>query len=114
MTARPLVTEARLPNRRIVIPALGITQILAWGSTFYLPAVLAPFIAKDTGWSYDSIIGGVAVGLLVAGLSAPRVGRLIANMGGRPVLAGGALLLAAGLLGMALRRASRGISPGGW
>ena len=89
-----------LPDRRIVIPALGIAQIFAWGSTFYLPAVLAPLIATDTGWTYDSIVGGVSVGLLVAGLAAPRVARLIAAKGGRPVLAVGALLLAAGLVGI--------------
>jgi predicted MFS family arabinose efflux permease len=89
-----------LPDRRIVIPALGIAQIFAWGSTFYLPAALAPLIATDTGWTYDSIVGGVSVGLLVAGLAAPRVGRLIAAKGGRPVLAVGALLLAAGLIGI--------------
>ena len=87
-----------LPDRRIVIPALGITQILAWGSSFYLLAVLAPLIAKDTGWTYDWIVGGVSVGLLVAGLAAPRVGHLIARKGGRPVLALGAVLLATGLL----------------
>ena len=87
-----------LPDRRIVVPALGIAQIFAWGSTFYLPAALAPLIATDTGWTYDSIVGGVSVGLLVAGLAAPRVGRLIAAKGGRPVLAIGALLLAAGLI----------------
>ncbi len=86
----------------MVVPALGITQILAWGSTFYLPAALAPFIAKDTGWSYETIIGGVSVGLLVAGLTSPRVGHLIVQRGGRPVLAGGALLLAAGLLGIGI------------
>jgi predicted MFS family arabinose efflux permease len=85
------------PDRRIIIPALGITQIFAWGSTFYLPAALAPLIASDTGWAYDSILGGVSVGLLIAGLASPRVGRLIAAEGGRPVLAIGALLLAAGL-----------------
>ena len=89
-----------LPDRRVVIPALGIAQIFAWGSTFYLPAALAPLIATDTGWTYDSIVGGVSVGLLVAGLAAPRVGRLIAAKGGRPVLAVGALLLAAGLFGI--------------
>ena len=89
-----------LPDRRIVIPALGIAQIFAWGSTFYLPAALAPLIATDTGWTYNSIVGGVSVGLLVAGLAAPRVGRLIAANGGRPVLAIGALLLAAGLIGI--------------
>jgi hypothetical protein len=42
-----------LPDRRIVVSALGITQIFAWGSTFYLPAALAPLIARDTGWPYD-------------------------------------------------------------
>jgi hypothetical protein len=42
-----------LLDRRVVIPALGITQIFAWGSTFYLPAALAPRIASDTGWPYD-------------------------------------------------------------
>jgi MFS family permease len=89
-----------LPDRRVVIPALGITQIFAWGSTFYLPAVLAPLIASDTGWPYDLTVGGVSVGLLVAGLASPRVGRLIADRGGRPVLAIGALMLGTGLLGI--------------
>ena len=28
------------PNRRVVVSALGIGQILSWGSTFYLLAVL--------------------------------------------------------------------------
>jgi predicted MFS family arabinose efflux permease len=91
-----------LPDRRVVIPALGITQILAWGSTFYLLAVLAPLIARDTGWTFDLIVGGVSVGLFVAGLAAPRVGRLIAQKGGRPVLAIGAVLMAAGHLGIGL------------
>jgi len=97
------MTEGRVaeaPDRRVIVPALGVTQILAWGSTFYLPAVLAPFIAKDTGWSYEMIIGGVSAGLLVAGLASPRVGHLIVRRGGRPVLVGGALLLAGGLLGI--------------
>ena len=89
-----------LPDRRVVIPALGITQIFAWGSTFYLPAALAPLIASETGWPYDLTVGGVSVGLLVAGLASPHVGRLISERGGRPVLSIGALLLATGLLGI--------------
>ncbi|MBN8957704.1 MAG: MFS transporter [Rhizobiales bacterium] len=95
-------TEAALPNQRIVVTALGITQILAWGSTFYLLGVLAPFIARDTGWGYDHVVAGVSVGLIAAGIVSPRVGSLIARHGGRPVLAGGALLIAAGLLALAL------------
>ena len=86
------------PDRRIVVAALGVTQILAWGSTFYLIGALANEIARDTGWSYDWVIGGVSVGLLVASAVSPRVGRAISKSGGRRPLAISAVLLAAGLV----------------
>jgi predicted MFS family arabinose efflux permease len=76
---------------------IGLTQILAWGSTFYLPAVLATPIAHDSGWPLGGVVAGLSWGLLVAGFSAPRAGRLIDRFGGRPVLAASSLLLAAGL-----------------
>ena len=82
----------------VVVTALGITQILAWGSTYYLPAVLAVPIVKDTGWPLDWVVGGLSVGLLIAGLISPRVGHLIEQKGGRPVMATSALLFAVGLL----------------
>lgn len=85
-----------------VVPALGIAQILAWGSSYYLPAVLAQPIARDTGWSLSWVVGGLSLGLLVAGLASPLVGRQIRRHGGRPILAISSLLLAAGLLGLAL------------
>ena len=46
--------------------------------------------------------GGLSLGLLIAGLVSPRVGRAIARRGGRPVLAVSAGLLAAGLSALAL------------
>ena len=46
------VIDQKRPDRRIVVAALGVTQILAWGSTFYLLGVLANEIARNTGWSY--------------------------------------------------------------
>jgi MFS family permease len=85
-------------DRRLVVPALGITQILAWGSTFYLLAVLAAPIVRDTGWSYEWVVAGLSLGLAVAGIVSPRVGRAIKVGGGRPVLASGAAILALGLL----------------
>lgn len=86
-----------------LIGVIGLTQILAWGSTFYLPAVLATPIALDSGWSLGNVVAGLSWGLLVAGFSAPRAGRLIDRFGGRPVLAASSVLLAAGLalLGLA-------------
>lgn len=87
---------------KVIITALGITQILAWGSSFYLPAVLAKPIAADTGWSLGWVVGGLSVGLLAAGLVAPRVGRTIDLRGGRPVLIASSILLGAGLATLAL------------
>jgi predicted MFS family arabinose efflux permease len=87
-------------SRPVVVTALGIVQILAWGSSFYFPAVLAEPIVVDTGWSLGWVVGGVSIGLLVAGLIAPRVGAIIERRGGRPILAASSLLYAAGLAGI--------------
>nr|WP_246736318.1 MFS transporter [Enterovirga sp. DB1703] len=84
-------------SRAVVITTLGITQILAWGSSYYLLAVLAVPISSDTGWPLPWVVGGLSLGLLVAGLVSPRVGRLVGEHGGRPVLGGSALLLGLGL-----------------
>lgn len=92
----------RAPGPRVVITALGITQIIAWGSSFYLPAVLAQPVAADTGWSLAWVVGGLSVGLLAAGLVAPRVGQTIDATGGRPVLVASSILLATGLATLAL------------
>lgn len=85
-----------------VISALGVVQILAWGSSFYLPAVLAGPIAESTGWPLAWVVGGLSLGLLVAAFASPHVGVAIHRHGGRPILALAALLLAAGLITLAL------------
>jgi predicted MFS family arabinose efflux permease len=95
-------SSAAVPSPKIIIPALGVTQILAWGSSYYLLAVLAKPIASDTGWSLSWVVAGLSLGLLIAGLISPLVGRQIHRRGGRPVLAASALLLGFGLLGLAL------------
>jgi MFS family permease len=92
----------RPPSFLLVIPVLGVTQILAWGSSYYLLAVLAQPIAGDTGWSLAWIVGGLSLGLLVAGIVSPRVGDNIQRLGGRMVLATSAVFLALGLIGLAL------------
>ena len=92
----------KAPSRVVVISVLGVTQIFAWGSSYYLPAVLANPIAADTGWSLSWVVGGLSLGLLIAGLVSPWVGRAIARRGGRPVLAVSGGLLAAGLSSLAL------------
>ncbi|MGB6419214.1 MAG: MFS transporter, partial [Pseudolabrys sp.] len=92
-----LAAEARPLDRRIVITALGIAQILAWGTSFYFPAVFSEPIVAETGWSLGFVVGGTSIGLLTAGLISPQVGRMIDAHGGRPVLLASSLFYAAGL-----------------
>ncbi|MGE0420258.1 MAG: MFS transporter [Acetobacteraceae bacterium] len=94
--------RAATPSRPRVISILGIGQILAWGSSYYLPAVLATAVTADTGWPAGWVLGALSIGLLISGLVSPRVGHLIERHGGRPVLAVSVLLLAAGLVIQAL------------
>jgi hypothetical protein len=92
-------SETRPLDRRVVITALGVAQILAWGTSFYFPAVFAESIVHDTGWSLGWVVGGTSIGLLVAGLISPQVGRIIDRHGGRPVIMTSSLFYAAGLIG---------------
>jgi len=89
-------------DRRVVITALGVAQILAWGTSFYFPAVFATAIVADTGWSLGLVVSGTSIGLLVAGLISPQVGRIIDRHGGRPVLFASSSFYAAGLIGVGL------------
>ena len=90
------------PNGKRIMGALGVTQILAWGMSFYLLTVLGEPISSDTGWPLTLVVAGFSAALLMSGLTSPLTGRLIARHGGRLVLAGGAVLMAAGLAAIGL------------
>jgi predicted MFS family arabinose efflux permease len=84
----------------VAVTALGFTTLLGYGSSYYLPAILAGPISADTGWSLPWVVSGLTIGLLTGAIAAPAIGRAVDRHGGRPVLASGSLLLAAGLLGL--------------
>jgi hypothetical protein len=86
------------------VSVLGITQIIAWGTIFYSPVLTAPLIVAETGWSLSFVMGGFSLGLLIAGLVSPFVGRSIDRYGGHIVMTAGALVSALGLLGLAHAR----------
>ena len=79
------------------MPVLGVTQILSWGTIFYTPVLIVPLIAAERGWSISFAMGGFSIGLLVAGLVAPYVGRSIDRFGGHVVMTLGSLTGALGL-----------------
>jgi predicted MFS family arabinose efflux permease len=80
-----------------VVAALGTAQTLAWGSSYYLPAILADPIARDLGISSNWFFAAFSASLVISGLLGPRVGRQIDRVGGRQVLCVSNVVLAAGL-----------------
>jgi MFS family permease len=79
------------------VPVLGVTQILSWGTIFYTPVLMLPLIAAERHWSISFTMGGFSVGLLVAGLGSPFVGRSIDRFGGHVVMTIGSLIGGLGL-----------------
>jgi hypothetical protein len=82
------------------VNALGITQITAWGTSYYCLGVLAKPIASETGWAISTIFLGFSVALVVMGLISAWVGRLIDRIGARAVMSIGTIIVSAGLLAL--------------
>ncbi|MGI9520566.1 MAG: MFS transporter [Hyphomicrobiaceae bacterium] len=86
----------------IAVNALGITQIVCWGTTLYALAVLGTPISADTGWSPSLVFGGLTLGLLVSGAISSWTGRAIDTHGARAIMAIGSFVNALGLVVLAL------------
>lgn len=84
--------------------ALGVAQTLAWGSSYYLPAILAPSMATGVGTDSSTVFAMFSGALLASALLGPRVGRWIDAHGGRGMLASSNLVFAIGLVLMGLAR----------
>ncbi len=88
-------------SRTRVVVMLGSAQTLAWGSSYYLPAILAEPIAAGTGLAPAWVFAAFSASLLIAAAAGPAVGRAIDRHGGRGILALSSLVLAAGLAALA-------------
>ncbi|SMR81264.1 Predicted arabinose efflux permease, MFS family [Aliiroseovarius halocynthiae] len=72
--------------------ALGITQIMGYGTLMYAYAVLLPHMADDLGLSLSSAFGILSLGLFFGGAVAPVSGALVDRFGGRWVMTTGSAL----------------------
>ena len=84
----------------IAVNALGLTQITAWGTSYYCLGVLAKPIVAETGWAMTTVFLGFTVALLVMGVISTWVGRLIDRIGARAVMSIGTIIVSAGLLAL--------------
>ncbi|MDP2018073.1 MFS transporter [Hydrogenophaga sp.] len=85
------------PRTWPLVLRLGTAQTLAWGSTYYLPALLAKPMADGLGLPISQIWIAFTVALLASAVLGPFAGRAIDRWGGRPVLMGTSVLFALGL-----------------
>lgn len=105
-----MTIASALGRRSVVVSVIGITQTLAWGSTYYLTAVFADPVAADLHISREWFFGVVSGALLLSGLLGPLAGRTIDRRGGRDVLAATNLVFAAGLVLMAVAHGVVGLA----
>lgn len=77
------------------ICALGIAQIISWGSMFYAFSFLITPLMDASGGDKPSVFAAFSLGLLVSGLLSAPVGALIDRVGGRGVMTAGSMAGAA-------------------
>ena len=81
----------------ILVGALGIAQIISWGTLFYAIGVLGASMRAELGVTELFLFGAFTAALLVSGMLSPFVGRMIDRHGGRVVLCTGSVLGAVAL-----------------
>jgi predicted MFS family arabinose efflux permease len=94
----PTAPASHTPALRATVCALGVNQIISWGSFYYTIAVLGEAMQRDLGVSQTLLFGAFTLSLLLSGLAAPTVGTLIDDRGGRLVLSLGSCIGAVALI----------------
>ena len=87
---------ARVPVAAIL--ALGITQIIGYGTLYYSFAILAPDMARDFGWTTDTVFAIFSGALFIGGFAAPTVGRWMDKYGAAHMMAAGSAISAVTLI----------------
>jgi MFS family permease len=76
---------------------LGFTQIVGWGTTFLMPAVLGRPMGDDLGIPSEVVFAGITVMFGVGAIFSPRIGRVIDRTGARYIMAIGSVAFALSL-----------------
>jgi predicted MFS family arabinose efflux permease len=84
----------------VVLP-LGVAQTLAWASSYYLLAILAEPIGRDTNVPATWVFAALSGALFISAATGPRAGKAIDRIGGRAILTLSNVCFAAGLATLA-------------
>ncbi|HWU61871.1 MAG TPA: arsenite efflux MFS transporter ArsK [Ensifer sp.] len=77
-----------------IVLALGLTQIIGYGTLYYSFSILAPGMAKDVGLSREAVFGTFSAALLAGGFAAPFTGGWLDRFGAARMMALGSVLCA--------------------
>lgn len=80
-----------------IVAALGVTQIIGYGTLYYAFSILAEGMAADFGISVEQVFAVFSVSLFVGGLTAPLIGRELDRRGAAAVMTFGSAIAAATL-----------------
>ncbi|SFZ81507.1 Predicted arabinose efflux permease, MFS family [Devosia enhydra] len=89
------------PRLLPIVIALGVSQIIGYGTVFYGYPIFAPTMARDLGVEEALVFGLLSAGLLISGLAGPWLGRTMDRLGAARVMAVGSVLSALLLVCMA-------------
>lgn len=92
------VTAGAPPQWRRLVAGLAVTQTVSWGILYYTFSVLLVPMQRELGWSRGTLVGGFTTAVVVSGLGAPLVGRLLDAERTRPLFTGGSVLGVAAVL----------------
>ncbi|SDJ57284.1 MFS transporter [Nonomuraea jiangxiensis] len=82
--------ELKSPAR--LIGALAITQTAGYGVLYYAFSVFIPPMSEDLDAGVAQLTGAITLAVLVSGLVAPAIGRLLDRRGGRGLMTAGSVL----------------------
>jgi MFS family permease len=105
----------KLPEKatlRLAI-SLGLTQTIAWASSYYLPAVLARTMADELGYTVSTVYAAFSLALIVAALTVPLAGKCVDKWGGKRVLVASNIWFALGLVFLSQAQSMLSLF-GGW
>jgi MFS family permease len=73
----------------LMVSGLGVTELVSWGVLVYAFSVLVVPMRAELGWSMAALNAAYATGVIISGLLAIPVGRVLAARGARGVMTTG-------------------------
>ena len=83
-----------------ILATLSLTETTSWGIVYYGFGVFLPYVEAEFRWTRAEITGAFSLALLLSGLAAVPVGRLLDRHGARALMTGGSLAATALLLAL--------------